>query len=211
MAQIQFERRMTENERHDEIMEFVKLNPKRTKAQVMRFMKDNDVSEPTTFKDITYLVGKGRLLVLKDKPNSQTHYLIVNDDNEFNVLENHIKETCLHLERSINKWDKAKEHLSTDYILLEQLIYFSEMSGLANRISAIEPKDKRDALYPRLIQALELSHELNSLIVPFLYPRVDEFFEEAEIATTDKKALKNLAAMKKAYEDIKKYFFKRED
>src|SRR4029079_3732053 len=127
MAQVQVESRMTENERHEKIMKFVREFPKRTKAQVMRFMKDNDVSEPTTFKDITYLVGKGRLLVLKDKPNSQTHYLVVNDENEFNILEKFIKEICQSLERSISSWGKTKKLLSTDntftdYILLEQLV-----------------------------------------------------------------------------------------
>ena len=213
MAEIQTEGRMTENERHDMIMKFVKLKPKRTKAEVMKYMEENGSSPPTAFKDITYLIEIRRLLVLKNKPNSQTHFLIVNDENEFNILENKIDSTCQSLEISIKNWDVIIKRMekATDFAVFEHLIRFSEMSGIANRISAIEPSDKREALYPRFMQALELSDELNSIIVPFLYPRVDEFFEEAEIATTDKKALKYLADMKTAYEDVKKYFFKRED
>jgi len=212
MAEIQVEGRMTENERHEKIMEFVKLKPKRTKAQVMKFMEENGSSPPTAFKDITYLVEKGRLLVLKNRPNSQTHYLIINEDNEFNILENYIDETCRSLQFSIKNWGTFIEHMeATDFAVFEQLIRFSEITYIANRISAIEPRDKREALYPRLMQALELSDKLNSIIVPILYPRVDDYFEKAEMATTNKKALKNLRVLKNAYENVKKYFYKHED
>ena len=42
MAQIQLERRMTESERHEKIMDFIRKHPReRNKADVMRFMADN--------------------------------------------------------------------------------------------------------------------------------------------------------------------------
>lgn len=59
-------------------------NPKDTKADVMRSLaKKGCCSEPVGHALIIELEKAGKLKILKDKPNSQYHHLIVNDKNEF--------------------------------------------------------------------------------------------------------------------------------
>lgn len=92
MAQIQTDIRMTENERHEKIMKYVRNHPKGIKAKVLEYMTKNGSSPVTAFKDLTYLINKGRITVLKDKPNSQVHYLVINDKNEFNQIDKELSE-----------------------------------------------------------------------------------------------------------------------
>jgi ribosome-associated translation inhibitor RaiA len=77
--------RLTEEERCEKILQFVTENPKCTKAEVIRFMGLWS-SVMTCHYDITRLVSEGKLSILKDKPNSQTHHLIINNENQFNFI-----------------------------------------------------------------------------------------------------------------------------
>ena len=77
-------------------------------------MTENGSSPVTAFKDLAYLISQGRITVLKDKPNSQTHYLVVNDNNEFNILEREIN--CLHDFPSIPRnFDKIQDYVNSPW------------------------------------------------------------------------------------------------
>lgn len=158
MGQVRVESRMTENERHDKIMKFVRQYPKRTKAQVMRFMKDNDVSEPTTFKDITYLVGKARLLVLKDKPNSQTHYLIVNEDNEFNQIDKELSEieSIINVMRKpVQDYFKNRSEFEIDFpVPYKEAVEAMLQVLLVSTNKLIHSKDDAQMLYTKITELL---------------------------------------------------------
>jgi predicted transcriptional regulator len=69
------------------VLEYVRENQKCTKTEVINALKKpGDSSIKTTHSVIMELIKAGTLKVLKDRPNSQTHYLIINDDDEFNKI-----------------------------------------------------------------------------------------------------------------------------
>jgi len=81
-----------ENDRRGRIIDFIKSNSMCTKAQVIRFMDNNGSSVMTTHDIIKDLESEKIIQVLKDKPNSQTHHLILNDDNELNRIDHMLTE-----------------------------------------------------------------------------------------------------------------------
>ena len=52
--------------------------------------RESICSEPVAHSVIIDLVNKHKLKELKDKPNSQTHHLVINDEDEFTKLNNEI-------------------------------------------------------------------------------------------------------------------------
>jgi hypothetical protein len=86
--------------RREKIIEFISNNLKCTKAQVIRYMnKIGFASDMTTHRIIKELENEEIISVLKDKPNSQVHYLIMNDKKEFNVVNNALSQIEIILDR----------------------------------------------------------------------------------------------------------------
>jgi hypothetical protein len=90
---------LSENERRIKILNFVKDNSigldkkpilKITKSDVMRHLKD--VRPMTTHKTTVELIKEGKINMIKKEPYSQTDYLILNEDNEFNKIYNWLTE-----------------------------------------------------------------------------------------------------------------------
>ena len=46
----------------------------------------------TTHKTIMDLIDEGKINPIKDNPRSQTHYLTINESNEFNKIYNTLSE-----------------------------------------------------------------------------------------------------------------------
>lgn len=67
--------------RTDEIIQFVRKNPRSTKAEVIRHMKGKS-AVTTTHALINALISEGKINVYK--VNVQTHLLSINEDNQFN-------------------------------------------------------------------------------------------------------------------------------
>jgi hypothetical protein len=73
--------------RREKIIDFINTHLKCTKAAVIRYMNEiGFASDMTTHRIIKELENEKIISVLKDKPNSQVHYLIMNDKNDFNVV-----------------------------------------------------------------------------------------------------------------------------
>jgi len=75
--------------RTDEILRFVRDNPRRTKAEVIRHMKGKS-AVTTTHALLTSLIDEGKIKV--DKINVQTHLLSINEHNEFNKFHKLLSE-----------------------------------------------------------------------------------------------------------------------
>jgi ssDNA-specific exonuclease RecJ len=83
--------------RENSILKFVKEKRKCTKAEVIKYMSDvGKSSTVTTQKKIMNLIDEKKLLVLKDKPNSKPHYLIINDKHEYNLINEQLQELEAH-------------------------------------------------------------------------------------------------------------------
>jgi hypothetical protein len=96
----------SETERRIKILEYLRENSldkdkkakKINKADVMRHLEGISRLK-TTHGTIINLIKEGKIKMIKDKPYSQTHYLTLNEDNEFNkiiddlsILEKHIEQ-----------------------------------------------------------------------------------------------------------------------
>jgi len=62
-------------------------------------------STMTTHHDIGDLVSDKIFEIKKDRPNSQTHHLVINDENSFNLIENALSE----IEASIDLFDQLDD------------------------------------------------------------------------------------------------------
>jgi hypothetical protein len=100
---------ISESERRIRILDYVRENSmgpdqkevrKITKSDVMRHLKD--VRPMTTHKTVVELIKEGKIKMVKDKPYSQTDYLVINENNEFNQIHNMLRE----FETFMNLMDK---------------------------------------------------------------------------------------------------------
>lgn len=206
MAQVQVESRLTEKRRYEMIKNYVRKYPgKKTKADVMRYMREW-TSDPTTFKDLTNLIKAGAILVLKDKPNSQIHYLILNSNDKFNILEDRIDETFKAMVTTFEHYPNLFKSIMQfrEFGILHQLMIYSVITSIAKQIAqGIEPSQKREALYPRLIELLEFSDRINTMLAPSLFPDVNEFLSKIKVTPKNERRVKDL---KISYGNIKKMY-----
>ena len=108
---------ISETERRIKILDYIFKNsldkdPKITKSSIMKNLKD---SRPMTTYQITIeLLKEGKLKMVKpkDKPYSQTDYLIINEDNEFNKFYNYLVEINV----LINKMNDNVKNSRREYI-----------------------------------------------------------------------------------------------
>ena len=79
--------RQSESQRRIKILDYLRENSSKkiNKSDVMRYMEDTSRAM-TTHKIIMDLIKEGKIKMIKDKPHSQTHYLTINDENEFNRI-----------------------------------------------------------------------------------------------------------------------------
>lgn len=116
---------ISESERRVRILDYVRQNsdnPKVTKSDVMRHMKDFSRAM-TTHKTTIELIKEGKIKMVKppDKPYSQTDYLVINEDNEFNKMYDILTEfegimikmdkTMDKIRTTLNKFQKDREHV----------------------------------------------------------------------------------------------------
>jgi hypothetical protein len=205
MGQVQTESRMTESERHEKILEFIRKYPgKKTKADVMTYMtKEHYSSPPTAFKDLTNLIKAGRILVLKDKPNSQIHYLIVNDENLTNVLEESIAKVYKTImSYKANCYPALFKHREyRDFAIWHHLMIYSLITSIA-LLTKVELGPKRETLYPRLVELLEVSNNINDTLAPSLFFSVNDFLDKINVTPRTEKIVKDLKISYKKLNDI---------
>ena len=90
-------------DRRGKIIEYVKANSRCTKTEVIKDMEKKGIGSIKTIHPIIIdLLNEGILLVLKNRPNSQIHRLIINDKNEFNQID----ETLSEIENFMDKMDE---------------------------------------------------------------------------------------------------------
>lgn len=83
----------TDKDRDDEILRYIRANAKATKTDVIKHMTSRSMgSTVTTHKHIINLIKEKKILVLKDKPNSQTHHLIINNKNNYILINEQLLE-----------------------------------------------------------------------------------------------------------------------
>jgi hypothetical protein len=110
---------LSESERRIKILDYVRQNSldnesKLTKSDVMRHMKDARMM--TTHKTTIELIKEGKIKMVKpkDKPYSQTDYLVINEENEFNKIYNSFSE----IEKIIKKlMDVGPKTLPVDILV----------------------------------------------------------------------------------------------
>jgi len=101
--------------REDSILKFVKEQQKPTKADVIRYMHDAGISSTvTTHKDIMNLIDEKKLLVLKDKSNSKPHRLIINNKNEYNLINEQLLEMEAHVDEMNESMDNFRNLRDSD-------------------------------------------------------------------------------------------------
>lgn len=122
--------------RRDLILKYIKDNNKRTKADVIRYMQEVGASSTmTTHKLIMDLASEEKIIVLKDKPNSQIHRLIINDKNDYNLINEQLLEIEAFFEEmsdSIMNMKRLRDKSEKDRDLVPDLTiqfspYFSSM------------------------------------------------------------------------------------
>ncbi len=126
------------DDRRAKIIEFVKAHPKCTKTEVIKEMEDKGIgSIKTVHSIINDLVDKEKLIVLKDKPNSQVHRLVINEKNEFNRIDNTLSEIEGIMNRmarviNLSNKDESEEEegasVSLDYDFIDP--YFQGISAM---------------------------------------------------------------------------------
>jgi hypothetical protein len=77
--------------REHAILELVRENPGIIKDKVVEVM-DGKSSRVTTYKILARLILDGIILEKKEKPNSQTHHLFINNDNLYVTIGGEIKQ-----------------------------------------------------------------------------------------------------------------------
>jgi hypothetical protein len=103
----------SEIERYNTILKYIRDNKKATKAETIRHMdKEHLSSTVTTHKDIQNLIREKKVNVLKDKPNSQMHHLVINDKNEFIRIDKELSE----IESIINVMSAPVQNIFEDDI-----------------------------------------------------------------------------------------------
>jgi hypothetical protein len=107
---------MIESQRRLMILEYVREHSvdsdgkqikKITKSDVMRHLKE--VRPMTTHKTTVELIKEGKIKMVKDKPYSQTDYLVLNENNEFN----RIWKILTQFDYFITKFDKNMDKIRT--------------------------------------------------------------------------------------------------
>lgn len=137
----------SEAERRRKILDYLLLNsikekPARiNKADVMRHLGP-DSRPNSTHKTTVDLINEGKIKIVKDKPRSQTHYLVLDKENEFNK----INEELLRLEGIINdlRIESPKFQHHYDLAVLQILVQLRATEKL--------PSQDTEVLYPKIIK-----------------------------------------------------------
>lgn len=170
-------------QRKNEILKFVKLNPKTTKSKVIEHMTKRRMSSLVITQALLIeLIDSGKIIVLRDKPNSRNHRLVLNSGNQFNRLTAEIanledissKQTDVFIKDISNqdffesKFNSSsfKQHVF-NLIIFHQLDIFGRTTALVDEIAKnIESQDDRQALHHLLPNLLLISDRLNKVILP---------------------------------------------
>ncbi len=105
----------TDKDKDDEILRYIKANPKATKTDVIKHMTSRSMgSTVTTHKRIINLIKEKKILVLKDKPNSQTHHLIINNKNNYNLINEQLLEIEAHVDVISESMDNMRKLRDND-------------------------------------------------------------------------------------------------
>jgi hypothetical protein len=112
-------RGLEQNEaRRHKILGYVKEHPGTTKNDVIKYMDEKGSSIMTTHGLIADLISDKILTVKKDKPNSNTHHLFINDENSFNKIDKELSEIerCINLADDFMYDEKYKKENSRSYM-----------------------------------------------------------------------------------------------
>jgi hypothetical protein len=161
-------------DRRGKIIEYVRANSRCTKTEVIKDMEKRSIGSIKTIHPIIIdLLNEGILLVLKNRPNSQIHRLIINDKNEFNQID----ETLSEIDNFIDKMDEtvhsvlngiSKKSTHTSYAHLQELKWLNLsflipyddainliLQELLTRINdKIHSETDSQILYTKIVQAL---------------------------------------------------------
>jgi hypothetical protein len=102
----------TEAERRIKILEYLRgqdKGKKVNKSDVMRYLESISRLK-TTHGTIQKLIKEKKIVVIKDNPKSQTQYLTINEENEFNKIYNSLSE-IENIVNSIDHFVRARHEL----------------------------------------------------------------------------------------------------
>jgi hypothetical protein len=177
-----------------------KEKPKNTKADVMRYCEKNSIcSQPVAHSVVISLVKRGKIKILKDKPNSQVHHLVINYENEFHVLTNKIGQ----IEKLVNaltsavvrglsiinhinntgRIDRTQNNIRDTHfrnlIHMAQLTIYGRTTAIVTAIEKnIKSIDDRESLYLHLPGIMSASNELNKIIMPEVLKSYKHHYEQ---------------------------------
>ncbi|MGC1263578.1 MAG: hypothetical protein WA932_06400, partial [Nitrososphaeraceae archaeon] len=130
------------------ILDYLRENSSKkiNKSDVMRYMEDTSRAM-TTHKIIMDLIKEGKIKMIKDKPHSQTHYLTINDENEFNRINQELSK----MEKQIEKLQIPKAKKPRDVSLEDLITWHIVLNfGLINKF----PTEDNEILYRKIARLL---------------------------------------------------------
>ena len=162
---------ITNNERRDEILNFLENNPRCSKEDLVRGVK-NIVSKKTVIKILNELKEEGLVEIKKDKPNSRGYKLFLRSENILIVLDKQIKDFNEEFKKLLDKIEAVipelillpftnKENINKNFIMIilyEQLPLFI-LKYLMQCLLL-----KSIVIWPKTIQKEEIRNKLNSLV-----------------------------------------------
>lgn len=129
----------------------------------MRHLKE--VRPMTTHKTIVELIKEGKIKMVKDKPYSQTDFLVINESNEFNKIYNELRETenfMNDMDWFIHYWAKQDVEYDFDDQDASTVLTYADITELKLRILLLRINDKirsendSKLLYTKLIKLMLL-------------------------------------------------------
>jgi hypothetical protein len=154
--------------RRHKIIEFIHENPNCTKTQVIANIKGSSLV--TTHKILKDLENRG--IVIVQKPNPQTNYLIINDQNDFNRIEKELSlieicilrmvdnyKICIREQHEERKKSKDLEDLRVFIHTFGELIDFFLHTLLLQINNEVKFEPDRRTLYRKIISLMVINDQ----------------------------------------------------
>jgi hypothetical protein len=168
----------TKADRNKEILEFVKRHPRIIKTKVLQHMAKKRMGQLMTIQPLLVkLIDSGKIIILKDKPNSRIHRLLFNYDNEFNKIDADIyrlkqfAEEFFMLAKAHGVFKRPtqcrpiRDKALQDFMRLTELNFYERISWIVIKIKGrFKSVEDYDELYHRLTEVLLLANKVSSFL-----------------------------------------------
>jgi hypothetical protein len=183
--------------REEAIMELVTTTPGIIKDEVVKRM-DGQSSRVTTYKILSGLIEGGILLEKKDKPNSQTHHLFINNDNLYVTINGEIKQLKMLIQSMHTPIKEITDILKKEFGYGSREFKIS-ISNILHYRSTIELMIYRLIRFTYKVNSDSLSHKLREDILIVFSELADQIYP-----TIDYLGDYELSALKEELESIEK-------